>query len=141
MGLLPFGGRNGAYNGRMTGLTFAVGVLLVALGIVAYVATGAASVTALIPSFFGVIYIALAMVGGKSASARKHVMHVAAVLSVIGIAANVTAIASFAEWLTSGATLARPAAVYARVAMAAICAVHLIAAFRSFLAARLQPQA
>ena len=69
----------------MVATTRLVGLILAALGILSYVATGRTSVTALIPAFFGVVFVILAWVG-RTESVRKHVMHVAMLVALIGIA-------------------------------------------------------
>ncbi len=122
----------------MSLLTTVVGLLLLFLGIAAYVLTDRTSVTALIPCVFGIAYLILGVLALRKPGIRKHLMHGAAALSLLGIAGNVPAIAALSDML-SGAEVARPAAVVARSLMALICAVHLIASVRSFLAARLRP--
>lgn len=122
----------------MSTLTVIVGIALLALGLGGYVGTGATSATALIPAGFGVIYIILGIVAQRKPSARMHVMHLAALLSLAGIGGNVTAIVSVLRML-GGAEVAHPAAAFLRFIMAAICALHLIAAIRSFVLARVKP--
>jgi len=122
----------------MSLLTTVVGLLLLFLGIAAYVLTDRTSVTALIPCVFGIAYLILGVLALHKPGIRKHLMHGAAALSLLGIAGNMPAIAALSDML-SGAEVARPAAVVARSLMALICAVHLIASVRSFLAARLRP--
>lgn len=120
----------------MSMFTLIVGALLFLLGILAYAATGGASLTALIPSAFGLIYGGLGALGVKRAGGpRRHAMHAAAVLSLIGILGNLSAVLSLPA-LIAGESLPRPAATIARAVMALICAVHLAAAIRSFVLAR-----
>ena len=69
----------------MPATTRLVGLLLAVLGIVSYVGTGRTSVTALIPAFFGVAFVLLAWVG-RNEAARKHAMHAAMVVALVGIA-------------------------------------------------------
>jgi uncharacterized membrane protein len=68
----------------MPSTTRAFGIILIILGLVAYFGTGRTSVTALIPSFFGVVFIVLALVARKEA-ARKHAMHLAVALALVGL--------------------------------------------------------
>src|SRR5437016_2811916 len=68
----------------MANLTIIFGVLLSLLGGGMYVYTDRASLTALIPAFFGVPFIVLGMIAQKEA-ARKHAMHGVALLSLIGL--------------------------------------------------------
>jgi hypothetical protein len=70
----------------MVTTTRLVGFILIAIGIVGYVGTGAVSITALIPAIIGAVFLILALVA-RSAEARKHAMHAAvaiALLSALG---------------------------------------------------------
>ncbi len=71
----------------MAGTTRLVGLVLAVVGIVSYVGTGRTSVTALIPAFFGVGFLLLAYIG-RDESMRKHAMHVAMVVALVGIVAT-----------------------------------------------------
>jgi hypothetical protein len=94
------------------------------------VLTGRTSVTALIPAFFGVVYVLLAL-AARSEAARKHVMHAAVALSLVGaIAVLVRAIPS----VVAG-DIARPAVV-SQLCMAALLLIHLVLGVQSFIAAR-----
>lgn len=68
----------------MPQVTIVYGLALIALGVIGYLASGGASVTALIPVFLGV----LAVIAGwlaRNERLLKHAMHAAAVLGVIGV--------------------------------------------------------
>ena len=54
----------------MTGLTFAVGGILTATGVVAYFASDASSMTALIPSALGVLILVAAVIS-RAPKARR----------------------------------------------------------------------
>ena len=60
----------------MTATTRLVGLILAVLGIVSYLGTGRTSITALIPAFFGVVFLLLAWVA-RNEAVRRHAMHVA----------------------------------------------------------------
>ncbi len=118
----------------MAGVTVAFGVVLVVLGVVAYFASGAASVTALIPAFFGVVLAALGAVG-RSEERRALAMHIAAVLALLGLLGGAMGLPKLPALLT-GEPLDRPWAVGTQSAMAVILAVYLALSIRSFVAAR-----
>ena len=59
----------------MLAVTNWTGGLLVATGLIAYIASGAASLTALIPAVVGVLLLLAAALGRRSDSARMHAMH------------------------------------------------------------------
>ena len=71
----------------MPATTRYVGLLLMIIGIGSYVLTGRTSVTALIPAFFGVVFVVLAYVA-RNEAARKHAMHVAVALALVGAIAS-----------------------------------------------------
>jgi len=118
----------------MSKVTIGVGAALVALGLVGYVGSGASSVTALIPTAFGVV---LAVVGvlAERTDNRKLWMHVAVVLALVGIAGSATGIADLPA-LISGDDLDRPWAVAVQSIMAVVLVVYVVLAVRSFIAAR-----
>jgi hypothetical protein len=111
-----------------------IGLALTLLGVGTYFATGRQSVTALIPAFFGVPLAGLGVMAGDDRR-RKMAMHIAAALSLVGLAGSARGIPQVVA-LASGGEVARPAAALAQTAMAVLCAVFLGLAVRSFVAAR-----
>src|SRR6516165_9147020 len=83
------GGRRGAFGEGamvMAAITVVFGILLIGVGVVGFVATGSSHYTALIPAGMGLV---LGILGGLSFQDRfrKHAMHLAALVGVIGFAA------------------------------------------------------
>jgi len=113
----------------MAGTTIVFGVLMIALGLVGYFGTGRVSVTALIPAGFGVV---LAVLGALSFNERRrrHTMHAAAAVGVIGFLGTAAALVQ----LLAGGD--RSSASLARAAMAILMAVFVGLCVRSFIAAR-----
>ena len=118
----------------MPGLTVLFGVILIGLGVIGYFVTGRQSPTALIPAFAGVVFLVLGLVGQKP-GARKHAMHAAAALGVLGFLGTAPGLIKFFRML-GGAEVARPAAVRTQAIMAVLCLVFVILCVRSFIAAR-----
>ena len=116
--------------------TFAiyVGVALMVLGVAGYLATGMASVTALIPSFFGLAMFILGWVG-RAPERRKLMMHIAATVALIGFFGSARGIAPFVH-LVSGGVVERPAAAIAQTLMALICVAFVGFGVKSFVDAR-----
>lgn len=118
----------------MSSFTIRIGALLTALGLAGYVLTGAVSLTALIPAAVGVVLVILGLVAQRQPDLRKHVMHVAALVALIGLAGSITGLMAL-----PGALLAeggvRPAMVM-RASMALLLVVYLVVAVRSFIVAR-----
>jgi hypothetical protein len=66
------------------------GRLLILVGIIGYaygLYIGAASLTAFIPAAFGVVLMALGYMAGSVESMRKHLMHLAVIIGLLGFLA------------------------------------------------------
>ncbi len=115
-------------------VTLALGVCLVVLGIVGYYATGQVSKTALIPTWFGLVFVLLGAIASK-ASLRKHAMHAAAALAVLIVFATMGGIVKSIRMI-GGAEIERPQAAIAQAITAVLCVLFVILCVRSFVAAR-----
>jgi hypothetical protein len=107
-----------------------LGVLLFILGGVCYVGTDMVSWTALIPAIFGVVFMVLGLLGAKE-SLRKHAMHAAAAVGVLGAVGGLVMVV---RGLASGTT--GRVAFWESVALAALCAVFVLLCVKSFIDAR-----
>lgn len=118
----------------MPQITLALGLLLTLIGVGFYFGTGATSVTALIPAFLGV---PMAIVGvlARRENLRKHAMHAAVLLALVGFLGSARGLLQLPALLT-GAELARPAAVAAQSVTALLCIVFVGLAVSSFIQAR-----
>ncbi|MEO8681167.1 MAG: hypothetical protein ABI665_19110 [Vicinamibacterales bacterium] len=114
----------------MPSTTRLFGLILIVLGIASYTMTGRTSITALIPAFFGAAFVICALVA-RNEAARKHAMHAAVALGLIG------AIASLVRAVPAviAGNLSKPA-VMAQLAMAALLLVYVLLGVQSFIAAR-----
>lgn len=81
----------------MTRNTFIFGTLMILLAIGFFIATGMVEKTALIPGAFGVLLLICGGIALKGESARKHAMHVAAMIGLIGVLTVGMAIAKIAK--------------------------------------------
>jgi hypothetical protein len=115
-------------------LTIVFGVLSIVLGMAGFVMTGMEHFTALIPAGFGVIFVILGGVATQP-TARKHAMHGAAMLALIGFLGTFMSWIKLIRW-ASGTEPERPAAVVAQAIMAALMVVFLVLCVRSFIQAR-----
>lgn len=109
------------------------GALLIIIGIGGYIygmATGSASPTALIPAAFGVVLVLLGYFAGKKENLRKHLMHVAVLLGLLGFLASGGRLASKLSQITLSA------AFISQILMALICLAFVILSVRSFIEAR-----
>ncbi|HKY21064.1 MAG TPA: hypothetical protein VJM31_07585 [Vicinamibacterales bacterium] len=114
----------------MPSTTRTLGIVLILLGLIGYFGTGRVSVTALIPAFFGAVFIILALVA-RSEPARKHAMHGAVMLALIGL---VGALVRLVPAMLAG-QLARPA-VLSQLVMSVLLAGYIALGVKSFKAAR-----
>lgn len=105
------------------------GGLMVVLGAVAYVATNFASMTALIPSFFGLGLIVLGLVARQGDRARMHAMHGAALLGLLGLVGGIVMLLRIDP-------AQRPEAFWENVGFAGLSAVFLALCVKSFIDAR-----
>ena len=118
----------------MANVSLFLGIVLVVLGVGAYFGTGGQSVTALIPAFFGAIFAVLGLIA-RDERRLKLAMHLAAVLALLGFLGSIRGVAG-AVTLLSGGEVARPTAAVVQTGMAFLCALFLVLAVRSFVAAR-----
>src|SRR5438105_1129154 len=114
----------------MPGTTRLFGLILIVLGIASYTMTGRTSITAMIPAFFGAVLVICALVARKEA-ARKHAMHAAVAIALIGALAALARGVPAA--LSGGAS--RPA-VMSQLAMGVLLLVYVALGVQSFIAAR-----
>ncbi|MEM6708342.1 MAG: hypothetical protein AAF648_06115 [Pseudomonadota bacterium] len=114
----------------MPQVTLIFSAALIVLGVGTWVAAGQTSVTALIPAFFG-IPLAIAGFCALRESWRKHAMHGAAVVALLG------ALGALGRALPS-LDLSEPLrlATASQLAMGAALLVFLVLCVRSFIAAR-----
>ena len=114
----------------------AFGIALIALGLGGYFGTGRVSATALIPACFGVPLLVLGWAARNSTpTVRRHTMHLAALLGMLGlIGSGVRAFSKLGKLLSGQAE--HPSAVILQLIMAVLCVVFVGLCVRSFVAAR-----
>ena len=117
----------------MPSITIALGVILVILGLAGYFLTGGVSLTALIPAAFGLV-IAVCGVIARDERKRKHAMHGAVVVALLGFLGTVRGLLKIGAVLDGSA--ARPAAVISQTVMALLTIGYIVMAVRSFIQAR-----
>jgi len=111
------------------------GVLLCGLGLVGYYSpdtlgkSDAKSPTALIPAAVGVVLLICGMVVSAAPKTRKHAMHVAAAVALLGAIGGIMP-------LTKGLDFEK-ASVVSAVIMIALCTIFVLLCVRSFVRARI----
>lgn len=106
---------------------------LIVLGLAGYFLTGAVSLTALIPAAFGLV-IALAGLIARDDRMRKHAMHAAVFVALLGLLGSLRGVAQIGDVFDG--TAARPAAVVSQTIMAVLTLGYIVIAVRSFISAR-----
>jgi len=115
----------------MPNTTRLFGIILILLGVASYVLTDRTSVTALIPAFFGAVLLICALIARANEGARKHAMHAAVAVGLIG------ALASLARGVPAALAgdAARPA-VMSQLVMGVLLLIYVAMGVQSFIAAR-----
>lgn len=117
----------------MTAVTRGLGVVLILIGVIAYLATDTESLTALLPALLGLLIGILGIVAG-SERAHRHAIHGALVLALLGLLGSLPQVFDIGEALTGDAE--RPGAAIAATLTVLACLVYLVLGVRSFIAAR-----
>jgi len=118
----------------MPKLATVLGIILILLGLIAYFGLSAESITALIPTFFGVPFLILGFLGQKE-NLRKHAMHAAAALALIGFLGTAQGLFQFISMI-GGTHVERSEAVTVQAIMSVLCLLFVILAVKSFIDAR-----
>ncbi len=117
----------------ITKLTLAIGALLTLTGVIAYLATGAVSMTALIPSAVGVLLLAAGWIA-RNPKLHRHAIHAALAVALLGALGSVMNVAKVGQ-LFAG-TAERPGAIWASLVMFVLLVAYLAVGIRSFINAR-----
>lgn len=118
----------------MPKLSIVLGIIFIVMGLYGYFGISSESITALIPTFFGIPLLVLGWIG-LDEKYLKHTMHGAAVLTLLGFAGTVSGLIKFFRML-GGEEMQRPAAVTVQAIMSILCLLFLIFAVKSFIDAR-----
>lgn len=117
----------------MPTISIICGILLIAIGAAGYihgVSVEKASITALIPAFIGLAIGLLGILAGMKEGLRKHLMHAAVIIALLGF------IATAGRLVSKMSELSASAAVLSQASTAIVCLAFVILAIRSFAAAR-----
>lgn len=118
----------------MPAITFFVALLLLAVGVGGYVASGAHAPTALIPAVLGVLLGVCAALARRQKT-RMHAMHGAVLLALLGLLGSLRGVFQLPAYL-AGEPVVRPLAVVAQSITAVLCLAYVVVAVRSFIQAR-----
>ena len=117
-------------------LTMFFGVLLVALGVTAYLLTDSMHRSQLAPAVLGVVLFLCGVLANTENSKRRMLwMHVAVTLGLLGFLASGALVVMTFVW-AHGEPFVEPLTVESREAMCVVCAIFVGLCVRSFIAAR-----
>jgi hypothetical protein len=121
---------------HMAKLTIVFGLLLIALGIWGFVATGSAHPTALIPGYAGLLFVVLGALANTEDSKRKMIcMHIAVTIALLAFLGMVPAVVDEARML-GGKVFPHPVAIEEKAIMSLLSLAFVLLCVRSFIAAR-----
>lgn len=115
----------------MPRITIGLGVLLIAVGAIAYIATAFASWTALIPAILGAVILVAGLIGRRNQKLGIHLALAVAVLGILGTSMNVLQLGA----LIAG-TAERPTAVFTSTITFALLLLYVVLGVHSFVSAR-----
>ena len=119
----------------MTPLTRAAGIALIVIGGVAFVGSGADSVTALIPAVLGAVLVLLALLADRQPERRSTWAHAALGVALVALLGSASRLGDLPD-LVAGNDVELPWATGANAAVTVVLVAYLVAAIRSFRAAR-----
>ncbi|WP_420120288.1 hypothetical protein [Nakamurella sp.] len=117
----------------MTTITLAVGAVLTVLGIAGYALTGAASLTALIPSLVGVLILVCGLLA-RQEKLRRHAIHGALAVALLGALGSLMNVVKIGQVFAG--TAERPTAIVVSTIMFLVLVAYVALGVRSFVAAR-----
>ena len=120
----------------MAKLTLGLGVLLILVAIVGFVATGSSHPTALIPGGVGLLFCIFGALA-SSADVKKRMlwMHVAVTVALLCFVGTIKADRDV-FLLSRGTVFEHPIAIEEKAAMSLLCLIFVLLCVRSFVAVR-----
>ncbi len=118
----------------MPAKTIGLGAVLIVLGVAVTFLSDSGSVTSMIPSFIGLLFVIIGVIAGVREDLRKHLMHGAAMLALLAILGSLGSLIGRWEGDFGWAQISQ-------VITAVLCAGFIQQAVMSFKAARLAREA
>lgn len=115
---------------RIQSHTIMLGALLIILGLASFYSTGMASITALIPTFFGIFFVIFGLLA-RSEKLHDKLIRAGMGLAVLGVLGTTSGFLKLIS-LIGGAEIARPVAVYGQSVMFLLCAAYTASGVRYF---------
>lgn len=120
----------------MAKLTIGFGVLLIALGIFSYVATGSAHPTALVPVGIGTLFVLFGVMANTEDSKKRMLwMHISVMVALLVFLGMIPAMVDVFR-LAHGVSFPYPAAVESKATLGLFSLIYVLFCVRSFINAR-----
>lgn len=119
-------------EGHGAKIAIIIGVLLIIIGILGWVLTGISSITALIPTFFGLPIAILGWAAQTQKFARVCVL-IVAILALLGIVGTYTVLFDVEGLLNASNASDISASILSRGAMFILCSIMMIVSMTSFI--------
>jgi uncharacterized membrane protein HdeD (DUF308 family) len=120
----------------MAKLTIAFGILLLLLGIVAFVSTGSDHPTSLIPSITGLFFVLFGVMANTEDTKKRMLwMHISVTVALLAFLGTIPADIDVVR-LSRGVSFAHPIAVEEKAALSLLCLIYVLFCVRSFISAR-----
>ena len=119
----------------MAKVTLGFSLIYILMGIIGYYASGKASVTALIPSFFGIAFFVFSLVAVKKPSLNKHMLHGIMFLVLLSLGGTFKGFGKMLSWM-GGQEVERLMAVQIQGVFFILNFILLILGINSFIQAR-----
>ena len=117
---------------NMPRVIFTFAVLFILLGVGSYALSGAASMTALIPAFFGLLLAGSGLLARTNLKLGGHLAALVGLLGFLGTARSFTKVPA----LLSGEPVARATAVWIQAGFAVLCLIFIALCVKSFIDTR-----
>ena len=122
----------------MAKLTIALGILLILVAAIGFVATGSSHPTALIPAGIGLLFALFGTLAGSEDPKKRMLwMHIAVTGALLLFLGTIPADIDVVR-LSHDVAFAHPVAVAEKAAMSLLCLLFVLLCVRSFIAARRQ---
>jgi hypothetical protein len=134
--MLKFLGRIRSEGTILAKLTIVFGVLLIAIGIWGFVATGSSHPTALIPAYSGILFIVFGVLANSENPKKRMLwMHIAVTIALLLFLGTIPADIDVIR-MSRGTEFPHPIAVLEKSGMSLLCLLFVTLCVRSFIAAR-----
>ena len=105
------------------------------MGVLSYYLSGMASVTALIPAFFGILYAIFSVLAISKPNLNKHMLHASMTLTLLALGGTFKGFGKLIKWF-GGEQFERLLAIQVQGAFFVLSAILLVLGINSFIQAR-----